>query len=75
MILLALALAAAEPAKLIIVYGDATPAVVPYPSMSRCERARQSLVAQAEKRDPSRQTLPSGIVVIRRGVAAYCVPG
>ena len=76
MILLALALVAqADPAKLVIIYGESPVAVTGYSSMARCERARQSLIAQAERRHPSQERLPTGTMVIRRGVQAYCIPG
>lgn len=73
--MLALAALLLGPAKLVILYGQAPPTVVSYPSMERCERARRALLAQAERHDPSQERLPSGTLVIHRGVSAYCIPG
>ena len=61
-------------ANLVIIYGDAPATVVPYSSMERCEVAKRSLVAQAERRHPSQERLPTGTLVIRRGIQAYCIP-
>lgn len=72
MILLALAIAVASPAKLVIVYGEQPPTVVNYASLARCETAKRKLLDQASKEETVGATIERGGIY---RIRAYCIPG
>jgi hypothetical protein len=82
-ILLALAVTALEPAKLVIVSRSDAPTTIPYSSLARCERARASLMAQQkqvieESHAGEVIALPNGGYEVKGVppiVKAYCIPG
>lgn len=75
--LLALALAAQAPAKLIIMPPGQPALTLPYPSMDRCERAKAELLRQDHEHDADNQRIADkiGQPVIVRHLVAYCIPG
>lgn len=72
MLLWATLIAVSQPAKLVIINGDAPATVVDYPSMRKCEEAAGVLLAAAKANE---RPLPPNVVAIRRRIGAYCIPG
>lgn len=76
----ALLLAAAAPAKLVIVSLNAPAAVTDYPSMARCERALRDLDRQQEKTraESAPQAVRGGGFIYTPTpppAKLYCIPG
>ena len=75
--MLLLLLAAAAPAKLVIVNANQPPAIVSYPSMERCERARAALMRQAYNPNAGKvEQVPGGGLIMNppQQLKAYCIP-
>jgi hypothetical protein len=70
-LLLALALTASGPAKLVIVFGTGGIAVTDYPSRARCEAARRSLLATIQQGKPTE----SGRLKFVYAIDAWCISG
>lgn len=72
-------IAAAAPAKLVIMMSDHS-TVIDYATMERCERARAALLSQIEQESMSREDAAElerrlGRPVLVQRPRAYCIPG
>jgi hypothetical protein len=70
------AFAQAAPYKLVIVWGSGNIAVTDYPSLARCERGQQAVLAEIERKMQAfHQMYPSAVPVGPPTAGAFCIPG
>lgn len=70
--------AQAQPYKLAVASSDGGVAVTEYPSLARCERAKEAIAAEARRRiAASVSDLPPGSIQVKgpRIFDAICIPG
>ena len=69
------ALAQALPYKLVIIWGGGAIAVTDYPSLTRCERGRQAVFAEIERKKEEFQKMYPGAQPAGPSTAgAFCIP-
>lgn len=69
------ALAQAAPYKLVIIWGGGAIAATDYPSLTRCERGRQAVYAEIERKKQEFQKMYPGAQPAGPSTAgAFCIP-
>lgn len=70
------AVAQSAPYKLVIIWGGGAIAVTDYPSAARCERGRQEVYAEIERKmQDFRKMYPGAQPVGPTTAGAFCIPG
>lgn len=64
------------PQKLVLTWPQGGVAVIDYPSWDRCQRAREAVEFEAQRRtEAARRNAPAGVIGSPWTVYAFCIPG